>query len=236
MPPPGRRAKPKGQARNHGPLVDWLEVPNVKFEGAPKLPAAPGKVRRGMPSEIPEPPRPLGAPGLALWNRAWRDSWTPPDADNLLQLCEQTDERVSLRVRVLRDGDRIERQLLRQIDEQVRKGVEALDLAGVDRHPSVWPAATKRWWKAISRMPHCATWDEAEWQYAFDTACLVAAFHGGDLRLATEIRLREVLMGNTADARRALKIRYLDPDNNEVDDAETTSVTAMDDYRRMVNE
>jgi hypothetical protein len=72
-----------------------------------------------------------------------------------------------------------------------------------------WPALTRKWWKVISRMPHCRLWSEADWQFAIDTAIIAAAFHGGDLRQATELRQREKILGTTADARRDLRIRYV---------------------------
>lgn len=85
-------------------------------------------------------------------------------------------------------------------------------------------------------MPHAVRWTEAEWQFAFDTACLVASFHRGTYQLAQEIRIREKLMGNTADARRDLRIRYVpvsaEPSSMPL---ENPSVTAMDDYRRSVS-
>ena len=72
-----------------------------------------------------------------------------------------------------------------------------------------FPALTRRWWKVISRMPHCRLWAEADWQFALDNAIVAAAFHGGDLKVATELRQREKIMGTTADARRDLRIRYV---------------------------
>jgi hypothetical protein len=73
-----------------------------------------------------------------------------------------------------------------------------------------WPAATKRWWATVSRMPHCTLWSDADWQFALDTALIAAAFHEGDVRTATELRQREKILGTTVDARRDLRIRYVD--------------------------
>lgn len=40
MPVAGRKPKPEGQRRNnHKPTYDWVDVPNVPFEGGPKLPS-----------------------------------------------------------------------------------------------------------------------------------------------------------------------------------------------------
>lgn len=94
-----------------------------------------------------------------------------------------------------------------------------------------WPTATRRWWKAISRMPHCVLWDEGDWIFALDTACIHAAFHNGDIKAATELRNREKVMGTTVDFRRDLRIRYVEP-AVEV----PAGVTAIEDYRRQLEQ
>lgn len=91
-----------------------------------------------------------------------------------------------------------------------------------------WPKATKRWWQVISRMPHCILWDEADWQFALDTAGVAATFHGGDMKQAVELRQREKVMGTTLDARRDLRIRYVEA----VQEEERPGVTAIADYRK----
>lgn len=234
MPVSGPRPKPRDQIRHRiRPAHDWTDVPDEPFAGAPALPRSPA--RRPL-SETPEPDRLLGAPGRRVWDRAWAESYARPDVEALLLLCEQTDERVALRVRVLKDADWHERQALRALDGQIAAGLRALGLSEANRTPTAWPAATRRWWKALGQMPHCALWGDTEWQFALDTAVLVAAFHMGDLRLAQEIRTREKLMGTTPDARRALRVRYVDPAGEERDAEATASVTAMDTYRRMVSD
>lgn len=227
----GPKPKPRDQIRHRvKPVHDWTDVPDVPFEHGPKLPPVPKRPPRMTP---PEPPRPLSSTGRALWDRAWRQAVTPPDADKLLQLCEQQDERVALRVRVLRENDWRDRSALRVLDTQVSQGLAALSDSLSDSTPARWPAATRRWWHAISRLPHCVLWTDADWQFAADTANLVAAFHCGDHRHAQEIRRRERIMGTTADARRDLRIRYVEMHDD--DNAHNPSVTAMADYRRSVS-
>lgn len=97
---------------------------------------------------------------------------------------------------------------------------------------ATWPTATKRWWKTVSTMPHCILWDDSDWQFALDTALLAAAFHGGDLKVATELRNREKVLGTTVDFRRDLRIRYVEPKPAEL----PASVKAIEDYRREVEE
>lgn len=90
-----------------------------------------------------------------------------------------------------------------------------------------WPTATKHWWESISRMPHCILWHDSDWQFALDTALVAAAFHRGDEKsAATELRRREKVMGTTLEARRNLRIRYV-----EVQDESQAGVTAIEEYR-----
>lgn len=91
-----------------------------------------------------------------------------------------------------------------------------------------WPAWTRRWWAVVSTMPHCRLWSDSDWEYAFDTAALKATFHTeGGTGLATEIRNREKVLGTTADYRRDLRIRYVDPAAPKP----VAEVTQIDDYR-----
>jgi hypothetical protein len=101
-----------------------------------------------------------------------------------------------------------------------------------------WPSSTRRWWRAISRMPHCVLWEPSDWQFALDTALVAKAFHEGDTGRATELRQREKILGVTLDARRDLRIRYIDPAAPPADEETGTagSVTALHDYRAMLED
>lgn len=86
----------------------------------------------------PRPPRPLGTEGTKLWKRIWalEATWIDPtiDLDHVLVLCESVDERVSLRVRVLRDPDDWRtRNQLRNLDAQVNEALAALGLNPTQR-------------------------------------------------------------------------------------------------------
>lgn len=75
------------------------------------------------------------------------------------------------------------------------------------------PARTKRWWEVVSRMPHCALWDEADWQFAIETAHVHAEWvKTRRASFTVEMRQREKLLGMTWDARRDLRIRYVAAD------------------------
>lgn len=105
------------------------------------------------------------------------------------------------------------------------------------RREQGWPAATVRWWKAVSSMPHCRLWSESDWAFALDTAQVAAAFHSGDVRAAAELRLRDKVLGTTLDARRDLRIRYVDPGapapeaGEERGEEAVPRVASLDDYR-----
>ncbi len=56
----------------------------------------------------------------------------------------------------------------------------------------------------------------------------VAAFHMGDAKQAVEPRQREKVMGTTLDARRDLRIRYVET----VEENERPSIAAIEGYRK----
>ena len=69
---------------------------------------------------------------------------------------------------------------------------------------------TATWWKTLSRMPHCMLWTESDWQFALMSAIVADdAFRGVPGAMA-ELRQREKLLGTTLDARRDLRIRYVE--------------------------
>ena len=95
--------------------------------------------------EVPEPHRPLmGAkdanrgPGLRLWHMIW-ESGSPwlsveVDAELVMIVCEQTDERAILRDRMFRNGiDWRERAALRMLEKQIAQNLAQLGFTPVDR-------------------------------------------------------------------------------------------------------
>lgn len=82
------------------------------------------------------------------------------------------------------------------------------------------------WWEMVRHMPHCERWTPTDWQYAVETALLKHFFWtdaaAGEVKItaATEIRRREDNMGTTEEARRKLRIRYVDVDDDFEEDAE----------------
>lgn len=71
---------------------------------------------------------------------------------------------------------------------------------------------TRQWWDAVTSMPHCRLWIESDWAFALDTAMVHAASVYGSVTAASELRQREKILGTTVDARRDLRIRYTEPE------------------------
>ena len=124
MPPrTGRPPKPAEQKRRTGnpgkrKLPDLAAVTPLPVSGSP------------------DPPRPLGMAGSALWERAWSHgkAWmAETDAELLILTCEQLDERQALRLTVLTDGDWRERAALRALDKAVQDGLSMLGFTPTDR-------------------------------------------------------------------------------------------------------
>lgn len=90
-----------------------------------------------MANKWPDTPRPLGVEGMKLWVRIWLldKKWIDRelDLDHVAILCECMDERVSLRVRVLREGEWRDRVALRNLDDQMVKMMGSLGLNPADR-------------------------------------------------------------------------------------------------------
>lgn len=104
--------------------------------------------------------------------------------------------------------------------------VDAAPYEGAPSLPGRASKAVQQWWAAVSTMPHCVLWDASDWQFAMDTARIAAAFYRGNLKAATELRQREKVMGTTVDARRDLRIRYVEAPIDA-----PAGVTAIDEYR-----
>jgi hypothetical protein len=86
---------------------------------------------------VPAPARPLGTVGMEMWTRMWTSGaiWLAKnvDAESVLIVCEQIDERQALRAAVFRDGEWRTRGALRALDAQVMTGLAMLGFNPVDR-------------------------------------------------------------------------------------------------------
>jgi hypothetical protein len=89
-------------------------------------------------SAIPEPLKPLSGSGLDLWDRTWQRGfiWLSVNTDvQLLQMvCEQLDERDSLRAYVLENIEAWhERSALRELEKSIRSNLSLLGFTPTDR-------------------------------------------------------------------------------------------------------
>jgi len=98
-------------------------------------------------------------------------------------------------------------------------------------HPM--PEQTVTWWESVTTMPHCALWSPSDWAFCLDTALIHAQAVTGVVSAMAELRQREKILGTTLDARRDLRIRYVDADTEPV---ALAPVDDLDDRRaRLLN-
>ena len=86
---------------------------------------------------------------------------------------------------------------------------QSLDKSGIVTEVP-YSDATRKWWSSLSAMPHCVLWHDSDWAYALDTAVVHDQASYGSVSAMAELRLREKSLGTTFDARRDLRIRYVD--------------------------
>jgi len=91
------------------------------------------------------------------------------------------------------------------------------------------PDATRAWWDALCKMPHCVLWQESDWAFALDTAMVQAQASYGVISAMAELRMREKSLGTTVDSRRDLRIRYVEP---ETEQAQLAVVEQIDERRQ----
>lgn len=106
--------------------------------GHQKLPKQVAEVVSLPVQNAPEPHRPLGQQGHDLWDRVWRScaAWlkVESDAEQVLLVCEMTDERVRLRYQVLNDPNAWrERRALRDLEKSIQSALGSLGMTPVDR-------------------------------------------------------------------------------------------------------
>jgi hypothetical protein len=95
---------------------------------------------------------------------------------------------------------------------------------------------TREWWDAVSTMPHCSLWSQSDWAFALDTAMVHASSVYGSVTASAELRQREKIIGTTLDARRDLRIRYVQPEDQSSEQTTPTEVAQLSDRRaRLAN-
>lgn len=71
-----------------------------------------------------------------------------------------------------------------------------------------WPSRTIEWWRMWADSPLSDEFTSTDWSELLDTALLHAAFWGGKLNLAAELRLRVANFGATPADRARLRITF----------------------------
>lgn len=83
-------------------------------------------------------------------------------------------------------------------NKEQRTTLPAAPTAGYRDMPTgEWAPATRAWWEAWCRSPQAARFTETAWQRLVMLVPLVERFWRGDVRVLTEIRLNESLLGAT---------------------------------------
>lgn len=93
-----------------------------------------------------------------------------------------------------------------------------------------WQEPVKAMWAAWRTMPHAKLWTGSDWAFALMTIELAALVYDGETRWATEVRNRERVLGTTAEFRRDLRIRYVEPKNAGDSEAGVTNIA---EYRNL---
>lgn len=86
-----------------------------------------------------------------------------------------------------------------------------------------WPAATRRFWDMLDYHPLKDEFTDLDWSYLLDTARLHASFWLGDVKIASELRLREAKYGFTPDDRARLRLTFAQATDAEVTTARRIS-------------
>lgn len=84
---------------------------------------------------------------------------------------------------------------------------------------ALWSEPTLVWWDMLDLHPLKAEFTELDWSYLLDTALLHNAYWRGDLKQASELRLREAKYGFTPEDRARLRIQFAQATEAELDTA-----------------
>ncbi|MEU3825218.1 hypothetical protein AB0F36_07820 [Streptomyces sp. NPDC029080] len=94
----------------------------------------------------------------------------------------------------------------------------------------VTTAGAKRFWRTWSTAPQTQSWTETDWAELEITVRLVDEFFKGDLKLASEIRMRTAKWGGTVEDRARLRMKIEDESEETPEKAASdVSVSDMDE-------
>ena len=78
-----------------------------------------------------------------------------------------------------------------------------------------WPERTREWWRMWRESPLTSDYTQTDWDFLLDTAFIHAQFWQGDMKLASELRLRVAKFGATPEDRARLRIQFAQADEAE---------------------
>jgi hypothetical protein len=71
-----------------------------------------------------------------------------------------------------------------------------------------WPEQTRDWWQMWADSPLSADFTSTDWSELLDAAVLHARYWKGDVKVASELRLRVAKFGATPEDRARLRIQF----------------------------
>lgn len=103
-------------------------------------------------------------------------------------------------------------------DQRARRNKDVIPLKIVERTPEPqpelpeainWHMQTILWWHVWGNDPLSDEFTALEWSYLTETAMLVNEFWNGDMKVASELRLRAAKFGVTPEDRARLRIQVV---------------------------
>lgn len=94
-----------------------------------------------------------------------------------------------------------------------------------------WSEHTREWWGMWGFSPLSADFTALDWAELLIAAVLYDRFWCGDMKAATELRLRVAKFGATPEDRARLRITFASADKRESSIAETAAKTSYADLR-----
>ena len=107
---------------------------------------------------------------------------------------------------------------------RARRNKDVIPLKIVERKPEPqpelpstinWHMQTVLWWAVWGNDPLSAEFTALEWAYLTETALLVNEFWNGDMKVASELRLRAAKFGVTPEDRARLRIQVVTAEEAE---------------------
>ena len=78
-----------------------------------------------------------------------------------------------------------------------------------------WLPATLQWWDTWTTSPQAHMFTVTDWQFLIETAFLTNAFYGGNMSVASELRLRVAKFGATPEDRARLRLQFVPPEEDD---------------------